>query len=175
MQKIKVWTDNWTSEKIEVKELQWCKVERVRYNDKSTVVFSLDVLNCSLQEAKEFFMRVANHCIQNRIEVENIHHQFRAVLLESIPNGPDIVEEFFVKWFWVEVLDKHLMIGHDIAFNTVLVKKRKFYDQSTKFVDHETLPLGGFFRKRWSRAKHAQAKQQKQAYKTMGNLIAKRD
>ena len=177
------WIDNkdgsWTIQKKE--EMEWVMVEtvsqfRMRYMvqvPKGKAEWALDTV--TMQEAKEFFMRVANHCIQNRIEVENIHHQFRAVLLESIPNGADVVEEFFIKWFWVEVLDKHLMIGHDVAFNTVLVKKRKYYDQATKFAGHETLPLGGFFRKRWSRAKYAQAKQQKQAYKTMGNLIAKKD
>lgn len=171
MQKIKVWTDNWGPEKIEVKELLWCKVERVGYKSNTTVVFSLDALNCTAQEARNFFRKVAQHCVENPRDNESIHHQFKAVLLHPIPNGAELVEDFFVKWFWIEVLDKHLMISHDIAFDTVLVKKRKFYEESSKFEDYQTLPLGGFFRKRWKRAKHAQAKQQRQAYKSMGNLI----
>lgn len=173
MQVIKAWTDNWGPEKIEVKELIWCQVKREGYKNAEEVVFRLDLFTCTKHQAQAFFKRVSQHCLDTRNTPEEIHYQFKAVLKEAIKNGAELVTEFFVKWFWLEVLDTKIMLSHDVAFNTVLVKKRRFYTENNKFESHQTLPLGTFFRKRWSKAKHTHAKQQKQAYKCMGNLLLK--
>lgn len=161
-QGILVYTDLWNLEAIPLSTLDFqvhtSMPSLSGSSSKTSTLLSIDLTSCSARDLSSFFKRCAQLTVQYP-SCEGRHTQFGGTLQDGrhIP----------LKWFWIRPhYNNPLTIGHDTAFDTTLITRSH---GQTSF----TIPLGTFFRARWSRCKSTREKQFKQAYKTLANLILK--
>ena len=157
--KVQVYTDDWGPEKYQVKTLRYSLVTSEpypRFGSEYKTLIEIDIESSTCFQLSLFFREVAKLAIKHRQESETSHVQFTAVLEDG--------EEMPMKWFWIKAENKKFSIGHDMAFDTVLVKKH-YGTFSIK------IPLGQFSRKRKMSAKYAYANNKRDAYKCISNML----
>lgn len=158
---ILVYTDFWNLTAYKIKTLEYVLYSYTeKAEQKEFVLNSIDVTNCSKQELAEFFRSCGKLSIEFGNSLQDKHVQFSCITEEG--------ERSPIKWFWIKVDHQRTVLGHDVAFDTVLL--RKYVNKRSSY----TIPLGAFFRKRLHTFKRVKEKQAKQAYKTIANFVFKK-
>lgn len=168
MSKVTAWTDNWDSANPEtIHTLRYVLVKRqysVKSGSTETVqsLFEIDVRTATMLEMSRFFKQIAKYC-GSREYLQNVKNSYQDGTQFQADTSNH--EAMFIKWFTVQVQGQPFRISHDCAFDTILVGK-KFTSGSTLWITK--INRG---RRRFRTCKHAYAKNKRDAYKIMSNLV----
>lgn len=162
---IEMWTTSWQGVRGDIKILRYTEFSTTKpwtSKRKEVNLFEIDVTTCTKLELADFFKKCARATEKypqgeeygRYADKVDAHVQFSCELVDG--------ESFPIKWFYI----KHpkFVISHDMAFDTVILSK--VFGEDNEHV----IPLGKFFRKRL-RSRWAYAKNRRDAYKCISNMI----